>query len=141
MGVETATFIEFRGELVETGLVGVVQESASTGVDRCRRQQIRPGGVGHVEGDPQRSRQRGDRVGVVVGQKPFGMDLLQSGDGVRSSIGRSSIDQGAPCSANRGRNGSAENASGPLTPSPFHSPVAIISRAIAGCTAVCHTTA
>jgi hypothetical protein len=113
---EAPALVEFSGEPVEAGLVGVVQESASTGIDRRRGQQLRPGGVGPVEGDLQRCRQRGDRVGVVVGQQPFGVDLVQPSDGGRSSIGRSSIDQGAPCSANRGRNGSAGKASGPLTP-------------------------
>src|SRR4029077_2313362 len=104
---------------------------ASVFVDGRCSDERRPPAVGKVEDDSQCGGQRRDRVGVVCGEQPLGIDLLQPADDC-SSIGRSSMDQGAPCSANNGRNGSAENASGPLTPSPFHSPVASISSATAG---------
>ena len=138
--VETTTLVEFSSELIEGADIRGDQSTTTASVDRRCVEQLHPVCVGAVECDAQRNRQRPDRVGVVVGQQPFDVGLLQPGDGC-ASIDRSSIDQGAPCSASRGRNGSAENASGPFTPSPFHSPVASISNATAGCTAVCQTTA
>ena len=136
MRVEAAALVQFGSQAIEARLVTLEQRPAFRGIDGRRGHQFAPFGSGHFEDDSQGNTERSDGVGVVVGEQPLGLDLPQPADGVRSSI-----DQGAPCSVSSGRKGSAENASGPLTPSPFHSPVANSSRAIAGCTAVCHTTA
>ena len=59
----------------------------------------------------------------------------------RQGAGQSSHSHSTPCSSSSSRNGSALNASGPSTPAPLQAPVASISIATAGITAVCQTTA
>lgn len=132
MLAQPATLVELCGEQVQARLFLDQQQPPALDVDRCQVQQLRPRTVRTVEHRAQRHRQRTDRGVVVVGEQPLDIGFLQPGDGDRTSIDRSSIDQGAPCSARSGRNESAQNASGPLTPAPFQVPLASISSATAG---------
>ena len=86
---------------------------------------------------------RGDDVGV---RESTNESVTAQNDGQWATpmgigAGQSSHSHSTPCSSSSSRKGSALKASGPRTPAPLHAPVASISMATAGITAVCQTTA
>ena len=134
--VELAKLVQLGDQLVARSGVTRQQPTPTVGGQGSVVQQLLPPGVGAVEQALQRNREGSYRIGVELGEQLLDVELGQSSDGRRSSIAH-----GAPCSDSIAMNGAASNASGPLIPSPFHTPVAISSRAMTGWTAVCQTTA